>query len=140
MLAGSQPSPPGQVIASALGTQVYRVWTASATELVDRDEMTPIPDAPAHAEKLIDLRGSTIIGPRVSFETTHQSAHDRGIVFDNNGGETNGWLAGAVRPVAGVTPEGSGDSTDNRLTDSTTNWGGAFVLWPDPAAVETAAT
>ena len=132
-----QSDPPQQVVEFVLGDQAYCVPIDGVAELVDREAITPVPDAPAHVEGLMDLRGetTTIIDPRVPLEITTDGPQDRVIVFDRTANGAYGWLVDAVREVATIDPETIDYNTDSRFVTGVIKREGEFVLWLDSAAV-----
>lgn len=135
--ADQQSPVPRQVVEFVLGDQVYCVPIDTVAELVDRDSITTVPDAPAHVNGLMDLRGetTTIIDPCVPLEIAAPGDQDRVIVFEQAADGVYGWLVDAVREVATVDPESIEYNNDSRFVTGVIKRNEEFVLWLDPAAV-----
>lgn len=137
---GTQPSDPIQVVEFVLNDQPYCVTIDNVSELVDREEITPLPDAPEHVAGLMDLRGetTTIIDPRIPLEISEEGPQQRIIVFDADTDDTVGWLVDEVREVMTVSPETIEYDTDSQFVTGAIKRDEEFILWLDPTTVNTA--
>lgn len=135
-----------QVLAFTLGEQDYCVGIDYISEIVDGDELTPLPETDAHIEGVMHLRGrtTTIVNPCEVLETdTSDVVTDGGrtdhriVVLDSEAtdGETpTGWLVSDVTEVKTVAdelvdPEPIGGSTHLRglVTEDD-----GFMIWLNP--------
>jgi purine-binding chemotaxis protein CheW len=139
----------GQVLEFKLGEETYCVSIEFVTEIVDVGELTTVPNAPAHVEGVMDLRGRTtsIINPKVVFGIDAASEASRIIVFDPDIVQDQGavgWLVDEVYQVVQVDPSevDTSPSQDDdsvrgvvkRATDGEDD-DGTFVIWVDPEVV-----
>jgi len=138
----AQSATTGQVLEFALGDETYCVSIDYVTEIVDVGDLTSVPNAPAHVEGVMDLRGRTtsIVDPKVVFGIDGAGAAERIIVFDPDIVEDQaaaGWLVDEVFQVVQITP----DQVDRSPANDSGSIRGVvkrdddFVIWVDPAVV-----
>jgi len=138
----AQSATTGQVLEFALGDETYCVSIDYVTEIVDVGDLTSVPNAPAHVEGVMDLRGRTtsIVDPKVVFGIDGEGAAKRIIVFDPDIVDDQaaaGWLVDEVFQVVQITP----DQVDRSPANDTGSIRGVvkrdddFVIWVDPAVV-----
>jgi purine-binding chemotaxis protein CheW len=133
----------GQVLEFTLGGETYCVSIDFVTEIVDVGDVTAVPNAPAHVEGVMDLRGRTtsIIDPKVVFGIERAGQESRIIVFepeivDDQGAA--GWLVDEVKQVVGIDRADVDQSPaqgDDAIHGVVRRGDGEFVIWVDPAAV-----
>lgn len=137
-----QSTTTGQVLEFKLGDETYCVSIGYVTEIVDVGELTQVPNAPAHVEGVMDLRGRTtsIIDPKTVFGIRGDTEGKRIIVFDPEivqDQSAAGWLVDEVYQVVQVSP----DQVDQSPANDTGSIRGVvkrdqdFVIWVDPAVV-----
>lgn len=139
----SQAQTDAQVLEFELGDETYCVDIDYVAEIVDRDEVTPIPNAPTHVEGVMDLRGRTtsIVNPKELFSVEGTGDGKRIVVFDpdatNENGAT-GWLVDEVDQVVRIAEEDVDDPPMERDGGirGIVKRDGAFVIWVSPDAVE----
>ena len=138
----TQSTTTGQVLEFKLGEETYCVSIGYVTEIVDVGELTQVPNAPAHVEGVMDLRGRTtsIIDPKTVFGIHSDTDGRRIIVFDPEIVENQsaaGWLVDEVYQVVQISPE----QVDQSPANDTGSIRGVvkrdddFVIWVDPAVV-----
>ena len=133
----------GQVLEFKLGGETYCVSIDYVTEIVDIGELTQVPNAPAHVEGVMDLRGRTtsIVNPKPIFGIDEAGAEQRVVVFDPSivaDQAAAGWLVDEVYQVVQVEPEQLDDSPSQGSDGSihgVVKRDDDFVIWVDPAAV-----
>ncbi|AGN00481.1 chemotaxis protein CheW [Salinarchaeum sp. Harcht-Bsk1] len=105
-----------QVVQFRLGTERYCVEIDRVSELVHMDELTSIPNADAHVEGVMDLRGqtTTIVDPRVVLDVDEDGPRKRVIVFAGEDGDQGdvGWVVDEVEEVRTI-PD---DDVDTSVT------------------------
>jgi purine-binding chemotaxis protein CheW len=138
----TQSTTTGQVLEFKLGDETYCVSIGYVTEIVDVGELTQVPNAPAHVEGVMDLRGRTtsIIDPKTVFGIHGDSKGQRIIVFDPEIVQDQGaagWLVDEVYQVVQVSPEQVDQSpaNDSGSIRGVVKRDDDFVIWVDPAVV-----
>jgi len=138
----AQTTTTGQVLEFKLGDETYCVSIGYVAEIVDVGELTQVPNAPAHVEGVMDLRGRTtsIVDPKTVFGIRDDAGGKRIIVFDPEivqDQSAAGWLVDEVHQVVQVEP----DQIDQSPANDTGSIRGVvkrdkeFVIWVDPAVV-----
>lgn len=139
----------GQVLEFELGAETYCVSVDCVTEIVDRGEVTVVPNTPAYVEGVMDLRGRTtsVVDPKVIFGVGTDQEPRRIIVFDPAVVEDRtavGWLVDDVHQVVDVDGDAVSESPTQddeavhgvvKNGDGDGSGDGGFVIWVDPAAV-----
>jgi purine-binding chemotaxis protein CheW len=133
----------GQVLEFELGEETYCVSIDYVTEIVDVGDVTTVPNAPAHVEGVMDLRGRTtaIVDPKVVFDIDADGARRRIVVFDPDIVEDQGaagWLVDEVDQVVTVDETDVDESPADggaAVTGVVKRGEGDFVIWVDPRAV-----
>ncbi|ELZ07632.1 MULTISPECIES: chemotaxis protein CheW [Natrialba] len=123
-----------------LGENRYCVDIGYVAEIVNTDELTPIPNTPAHVEGVMDLRGETtkIVNLRTIFgEDAGDELGSRIIVFKRKRGSTDriGWLADEVHQVRQLETDAVDTSVEGDGIAGIVRQDDEFVLWIDPTAV-----
>ena len=138
----AQSTTTGQVLEFQLGDETYCVSIGYVTEIVDVGDLTQVPNAPAHVEGVMDLRGRTtsIIDPKTVFGISGDSDGRRIIVFDPEivqNQSAAGWLVDEVYQVVQVSPEQVDQSpaNDSGSIRGVVKRDDDFVIWVDPAVV-----
>ncbi|WP_324665525.1 chemotaxis protein CheW [Haloarcula sediminis] len=138
----AQSTTTGQVLEFELGEETYCVSIGYVTEIVDVGELTQVPNAPAHVEGVMDLRGRTtsIVDPKTVFGIRDDTDGQRIIVFDPDIVQDQGaagWLVDEVYQVVQVTPDQIDQSpaNDSGSIRGVVKRDDEFVIWVDPAVV-----
>jgi purine-binding chemotaxis protein CheW len=78
-----------QIIGFQVGRETYGVPITSLNEIVRVPEITPVPDAPAHMEGVINLRGKIVsvidLRKRLGQKDVAASRHNRILVVEHHG-------------------------------------------------------
>ncbi|RQG93584.1 chemotaxis protein CheW [Natrarchaeobius chitinivorans] len=123
-----------------LGENRYCVDIGYVAEIVNTDELTAVPNTPAHIEGVMDLRGETtkIVNLRKIFgEGESDELGDRIIVFKRKR-ESNdriGWLADEVHQVQELETVDVDTSVSSAGIAGIVRRETNFVLWIDPTEV-----
>ena len=138
----AQSTTTGQVLEFQLGDETYCVSIGYVTEIVDVGDLTQVPNAPAHVEGVMDLRGRTtsIIDPKTVFGLSGDSDGRRIIVFDPEivqDQSAAGWLVDEVYQVVQVSPDqvDGSPANDSGSIRGVVKRDDDFVIWVDPAVV-----
>lgn len=126
-----------------LGVDRYAVDISSVDEIVDREELTSIPNTPPHVEGVMDLRGetTTIVNPRRIFdvEAGDGATGQRIVVFEDIADEedrTIGWLVDEVYQVNRVDLENLDDDVADGAVEGVIRRDDEFVIWVAPEKVD----
>jgi len=131
-----------QVLEFRLGGETYCVEIGFVAEIVDADELTPVPNAPPEVEGMMDLRGRTtsIVDPKVVFGIEDEGEGKRIVVFDEQAvglGGATGWIVDEVVQVVDVS---DGDVEPSPVAEDDAVHGivrreDGLVIWVRPDAV-----
>ncbi|SFC71552.1 CheW protein [Halobiforma haloterrestris] len=127
------------VLEFSLGENRYCVDIGYVAEIVNTEELTPVPNTPDHIEGVMDLRGETtkIVNLRMIFGDEEPSLGNRIIVFKRKRGsdERIGWLADEVHQVEQIDVDEVDTSVEGEGIAGVIRRGDEFVLWIDPTDV-----
>lgn len=129
-----------QVLEFLLDEKKYCVDIAHVDEIVDKDEdLTPLPNSPAHVEGVMDLRGTTttIVNPKVVLGLGGDASGERIIVFETTqeGGRNVGWVIDEVEQVIKVGDDALDDSVEGESVHGIIRQEEGFVIWVDPTEI-----
>lgn len=126
-----------------LGVDRYAVDISSVDEIVDREELTSIPNTPPHVEGVMDLRGetTTIVNPRTLFdvEAGDGATGQRIVVFEDladDADRTIGWLVDEVYQVNRVDLDHLDSDVAEGAVEGVIRRDDEFVIWVAPEKVE----
>lgn len=131
----------GQVLKFTLGSEACCVSIDHVTEIVDMGEITAVPNAPAHVEGVMDLRGNTtsIVDPKRLLNLKGDGEGRRIVVFDPDlfeDGRTVGWVVDTVREVMEVPDTDVEDSPfEDEHIEGIVKQENGFVVWVDPCTI-----
>ncbi|WP_410764977.1 chemotaxis protein CheW [Haloferax sp. DFSO60] len=96
-----------QVLEFQLGSETYCVDIEYVSEIVDKGQLTTVPNAPSYVEGVMDLRGRTtsIINPKSLLNIDEAGESKRIVIFDPGKFEdeaATGWLVDEVYQVVRV--------------------------------------
>ncbi|MFC7203980.1 chemotaxis protein CheW [Haloferax namakaokahaiae] len=96
-----------QVLEFQLGSETYCVDIEYVSEIVDKGQLTAVPNAPNYVEGVMDLRGRTtsIINPKSLLNIDEAGESKRIVIFDPNKFQdeaATGWLVDEVYQVVRV--------------------------------------
>ncbi len=128
-----------QVLEFQLGPETYCVDIEYVSEIVDKGQLTAVPNAPDYVEGVMDLRGRTtsIINPKSLLSIDAEGESKRIVIFDPNKFEdeaATGWLVDEVYQVVRVSMD---DVEDPPLEKDDSIEGvikrdGDLVVWISP--------
>jgi purine-binding chemotaxis protein CheW len=132
-----------QVLEFELGTERYCVDIRYVAEIVDMDELTPVPNTPEHVEGVMDLRGRTtsIVNPRTVLGVTENGdgARERVVVFDPDELPEQGavgWVVDGVDQVTHIDPANADDPPgEDDAVEGVVQRDDGFLVWVSPEAV-----
>lgn len=135
----SDEQPSTHVLEFILGENRYCVDIGYVAEIVNTEQLTPIPNTPAHIEGVMDLRGETtkIVNLRTVFGDDGDELGDRIIVFKRKRDSTEriGWLADEVHQVQELRVDDVDTSVNGTGIAGIVRREDSFVLWVDPTDV-----
>lgn len=127
-----------QVLEFSLEEKRYCVDIGHVDEIVDKDDLTQLPNTPSHVEGVMDLRGTTttIVNPKVVLEVGGEATGDRVIVFESTDEErTVGWVIDEVDQVVRVDTDDLDDSVEGESVEGVIRSDDGFVVWVDPTTI-----
>ncbi|OUJ19352.1 Chemotaxis signal transduction protein [Methanonatronarchaeum thermophilum] len=126
-----------QVIEFELNNKRYCVDLNYVAEIVDKGDLTQIPNTPTHIEGVMDLRGetTTIINPKIVFDLENEKNGKRIIVFegaDQDSDDNIGWIVDEVHQVRQITEKEVDDPIKTENVKGVIKEDGDFVIWVEP--------
>lgn len=128
-----------EVLEFLLGDERYCIDIDHVAEIVDRGELTTVPNTPPQVEGVMDLRGrtTTIIDPKVPLELSGKGDGSRIVIFDHEMHDEHGatgWIVDEVNRVVRV-PEDQVDDSPTENEDAVkgvVKQDDEFIVWIDP--------
>lgn len=121
-----------------LGETEYCLDIAYVDEIVERGELTPLPNSAAHFEGVMDLRGetTTIFNPRTYFDAEGAGdGGDRILILDQ--ADTNvGWVVDGVDRVIEFASEHVESQVKDGAVEGVLRQDEGFIIVVDPTVVE----
>jgi|APHM01.1.fsa_nt_gi Chemotaxis signal transduction protein len=129
-----------QVLVFTLGDTQYCVGIDSINEIVEKDDLTAVPNADDHVKGVMDLRGdtTTIIDPKLLLDTDAETDPNRVVIFGTDGERPVGWLVDQVHEVADVSEDDIESVADDETVRGVIRSEDRFIIWIDPSIVNTA--
>lgn len=131
-----------QVLEFELGDETYCLDITYVAEIVDKGQLTQVPNTPPYVEGVIDLRGRTtsIVNPKTVLGIQGGEEGRRIIVLDPthlDEGEALGWIVDEVQQVVDVDETDVDDSpvADHDGIRGVVKRDDGFVIWLDPNRV-----
>ncbi|WP_115863526.1 chemotaxis protein CheW [Halorussus litoreus] len=124
-----------QVLEFRLEDRLYCVDITHVSEIVDKEELTPLPNAEPHVEGVMDLRGTTttIVNPKRVLDLDETETGDRVVVLESDADDANvGWLIDAVEEVVGIDGEAVDESVESGSVRGVVRRDDEFVVWVKP--------
>ena len=128
-----------QVLEFELGDETYCLDITYVAEIVDKGQLTRVPNTPDYVEGVIDLRGRTtsIVDPKTVLGVGDGEEGRRIIVLDPthiDEGEALGWIVDEVQQVVDVAEADVDDSpvADHDGVRGVVKRDDGFVIWLDP--------
>ena len=120
-----------------LGETEYCLDIAYVDEIVERGELTPLPNSAPHFEGVMDLRGetTTIFNPTTYFDIdgTGQEG-DRILILDHDDSSI-GWVVDGVDRVIEFASENIDTQTENGAVEGVLREDDGFIIVVDPTVV-----
>ena len=127
-----------QVLEFRLEDRKYCIDIAHVDEIVDKDELTPLPNADPRVEGVMDLRGTTttIINPKYVLDIDQAEAGERVVVLEDDGeGGAVGWLIDSVHQVFSIDEESVDESVESDSVRGIVRRDDGFVVWVKPEKI-----
>lgn len=131
-----------EVLEFTLGSETYCVDIRYVEEIVDKGELTEVPNSAPYVEGVMDLRGrtTTIIDPKAVLEIDESGTRDRIIIFDPDevGSEgAIGWIVDDADRVGQVADDDAEETSvsDDEAINGVIKQGDDFVVFVDPTAI-----
>ncbi len=126
-----------QVLIFRLENKRYCIDIAYIDEIVDRDELTKLPDSEPHVEGVMDLRGTTttIVNPKTVLGLDDTGTGDRVIVFETENERSIGWVIDEVNQVVSIDEADVDESVESRSVHGVVRQDDEFVIWIKPSAI-----
>ncbi|WP_049970230.1 chemotaxis protein CheW [Haladaptatus cibarius] len=126
-----------QVLVFKLENKNYCVDIGHIDEIVDRDELTKLPDSARHVEGVMDLRGTTttIVNPKTVLGLPDSSTGDRVVVFETEDERSIGWVIDEVNQVVSVDEADVDDSVESKSVHGVIRQDDDFVIWVKPSEI-----
>ena len=125
-----------QVLEFRLEDRNYCIDIVHVDEIVDKEELTPLPNAAARVEGVMDLRGTTttIVNPKTVLDLDETETGERVVVLDADEDEDGnvGWLIDAVEQVVSVDEETVDESVESGSIRGIVRQDEEFVVWLKP--------
>lgn len=125
-----------QVLEFRLEDRNYCIDIAHVDEIVDKDDLTPLPNAEPRVEGVMDLRGTTttIINPKTVLDLEETETGERVVVLEADDGDDGnvGWLIDAVEQVVSVDEETVDESVESGSVRGIVRQDEEFVVWLKP--------
>ncbi|WP_418282368.1 chemotaxis protein CheW [Halorubrum sp. DTA98] len=134
------PEALGQLLEFRLGDEQYCIDIAHVDEIVDANDVTPVPNSPPHVMGVTDLRGrtTTVIDPSVVLNIDAETEWSHIVVLDTSGtDEVLGWLVCGVDQVLDVEEQelDTTAATDGDAIEGVLSREDSFVVQVDPTSV-----
>jgi purine-binding chemotaxis protein CheW len=128
-----------QILEFRLEDRKYCIDIAHVDEIVDKDELTPLPNSDPRVEGVMDLRGitTTIINPKKVLDLEETETGERVIVLESDGEEDGnvGWLIDEVNQVVAVDTDEVDESVESGSVRGIVRQGDDFVVWVKPEEI-----
>ncbi|NHN59160.1 MULTISPECIES: chemotaxis protein CheW [Halorussus] len=123
-----------QVLEFRLEDRKYCIDIAHVDEIVDKEELTPLPNSARRIEGVMDLRGTTttIVNPKTVLGLQETESGERVVVLEGDGGDHVGWLIDAVNQVVSIDTDEVDDSVESGSVRGIVRQDGDFVVWIKP--------
>lgn len=126
-----------QVLEFRLEDRKYCIDIAHVDEIVDKVELTPLPNAEPRVEGVMDLRGTTttIIDPKTVLNLETTETGDRVVVLETDGEGHVGWLIDSVDEVVTLDETSLDESVENESVKGIVRQDDGFVVWVKPEQI-----
>jgi len=126
-----------QVLEFRLEDRKYCIDIAHVDEIVDKKELTPLPNSDPRVEGVMDLRGTTttIINPKRVLDLDETETGERVVVLESDGEGNVGWLIDAVTQVVSIDTDDVDESVESGSVRGIVRQDDDFVVWVKPAEI-----
>ncbi|UPW00420.1 chemotaxis protein CheW [Halorussus gelatinilyticus] len=128
-----------QVLEFRLEDRKYCIDIAHVDEIVDKDELTPLPNSEPRVEGVMDLRGitTTIINPKKVLDLEETETGERVVVLESDDDEKGnvGWLIDAVNQVVSIDTDEVDESVESGSVRGIVRQDDDFVVWVKPEEI-----
>lgn len=126
-----------QVLEFRLEDRKYCIDIAHVDEIVDKKELTPLPNADDRVEGVMDLRGTTttIINPKIVLDLDQTENGERVVVLEGDDDTNVGWLIDSVEEVISVDEETVDESVESGSVRGIIRQDDEFVVWVKPEEI-----
>ena len=126
-----------QVLEFRLEDRKYCIDIAHVDEIVDKADLTPLPNADERVEGVMDLRGmtTTIINPKKVLDIEETDAGERVVVLETDDDRNVGWLIDAVDQVVSIGDATVDESVENDSVRGILRQDDEFVVWVKPEQI-----
>ena len=126
-----------QVLEFRLEDRKYCIDIAHVDEIVDKEELTPLPNSARHIEGVMDLRGTTttIINPKTVLGLQETESGERVVVLEGDGDDHVGWLIDAVNQVVSIDTDEVDESVESGSVRGIVRQDDDFVVWIKPSEI-----
>jgi len=129
-----------RVLEFTLDDEHYCLDIQYIEEIVKHENITRVPNTPAHVEGVVDLRGqiTTILNPKVTIGKENDEAGELIVVFDAEAFEDQGYIGWVVDDVRQVSPIVESEVNDPPMAEDYINGvidrddDDEFVIWTSP--------
>lgn len=121
-----------------LGDAEYCLDIEHVDEIVERGELTPLPNAAAHFEGVMDLRGetTTIFNPRTYFDIDGEAGAGNRILILDQADSNVGWIVDGVDRVIEFASEAIESQIADGAVEGVLRRDDGFIIVVDPAVIE----
>ncbi|USZ68116.1 chemotaxis protein CheW [Halorussus salilacus] len=126
-----------QVLEFRLEDRNYCIDIAHVDEIVDKGELTPLPNADPRIEGVMDLRGATttIVNPKRVLDLEETETGERVVVLETDDDRTIGWLIDEVEQVVSLDDETVDESVEGDSVKGIVRQDDGFVVWVKPEEI-----
>jgi len=128
-----------QVLEFRLEDRNYCIDIAHVDEIVDKEELTPLPNSEPRVKGVMDLRGTTttIIDPKQVLDLEATETGERVVVLESRDDEDEnvGWLIDAVNQVVSIDTENVDRSVESGSVRGIVRQDDGFVVWVKPEEI-----
>lgn len=137
MMSDAETTPEtNQAVVFHLGASEYCLDISYVDEIVERGELTPLPNPDPHLDGVMDLRGqtTTIFNPGSYFDLDEAVSGERIIILDRE--ETNmGWIVDGVERVIDYSDSDIESSMSDGAVEGVIRRDEGFIILVDPMDV-----
>jgi len=121
-----------------LGDTEYCLDIEAVDEIVERGELTPLPNAATHFEGVMDLRGetTTIFNPRTYFDVDEAEASGHRILILDQDDANVGWIVDGVDRVIEFASESVETQVADGAVEGVLRRDDGFIIVVDPEVIE----